>query len=134
MVACEVLASRGDVNIEETEPLRVSLTPQGQGLIETGEWAVTDDRAVRTLSVPVARRELLHVSSVQPSERGDIVAFEWRWSMTDVGRELRAAGVRLQDWGLRIDDRHTFEGGATLTLVGDRWDIQITRPPGDRVD
>ena len=106
--------ARGDLIITQTEPFYVSLTSQGHYLIGTAGWAITEARAVRTLSVPVARRELLDVEVVQPSEGGGLLAFDWRWSMTDVGLAFRLAGVRLEDWGLRIDDGHTFKGGAQL--------------------
>ena len=134
IAASEVLMARGDLIITQTEPFYVSLTSQGQYLIGTAGWTITEARAVRTLSVPVARRELLDVEVVQPSEGGGLLAFDWRWSMTDVGLAFRLAGVRLEDWGLRIDDGHTFKGGAQLTLAGDRWDIRITRPPSGGVD
>lgn len=131
--AAQVLAQRGDVVVAATEPLEIRLTPQGNRRLGAGGWAL-GEAPVRTLSVPVARRDLVQVSDVEPKPGGGVVSFDWRWVMTDVGRELRAAGVPLQDWGLRIDDRHTFKGVAELTLSGDRWLIRIGRPPRATVD
>ena len=134
IVASDLLMARGDVTIEQADPLQLRLTDRGRDLLGTAGWAVTGGSVAPTLSVPIAGRELVRITAIESSEPGWIVAFDWRWSMTEIGQELRDAGVRLEDWGLRIDDRHMFRGGAQLTLVGDRWDIRITRPPDSPVD
>ena len=132
--AARVLARRGDVVVRPSDPPQIELTPQGQRRLGDGGWAVSEARPVRTLAVPVARRELLRVAGIEPTPGGGVLSFDWRWSMTEIGRELRAAGVQLEDWGLRIDDRQTFKGVAELTLSGDHWSIRIARPSPATID
>ncbi len=127
--AWRVLVDRGDLVLAVEPVPTAGLTEAGQARIGTNGWNLLDGAAGRTLAVPVARRELLEITTLSPDDTGGRIGFEWRWVVTAVGQALRAGGVDLRHWGLRIDDEHTFRGGASLTLAGETWIVDIVRPP-----
>lgn len=127
--AVRVLENRGVLDPGPKPPATMTLTEAGGARLGSDGWALLEAPAGRTLVVPVARRELIAITTVRPDDGGGRIGFDWRWVVTDVGQALRAGGVDLHAWGLRIDDAHTFQGGARLAFSGETWAVNIIRPP-----
>lgn len=74
--------------------------------------------------VPLARKELTEVVSVEPGPRGEVIArFRWKWIPNEVGDAFRSGPPRK-----RFDAEH--EAVATLRSSGDSWEVWSVKDEG----
>jgi hypothetical protein len=113
------LIADGYLQVTDQEPARAVLTPKGRtsGLVE-----FVFEYGKPYYVVPVARRELIEITSVEawprkvPAKRA---AFSYRRSPVDAGRDLLDAGSQLSELG----SGGVFAGSATLVLHDDGWKV-----------
>ncbi|HUP65423.1 MAG TPA: hypothetical protein VM557_09095 [Thermoanaerobaculia bacterium] len=68
--------------------------------------------------VPLAKKELLEVEAVRPTDQGVEVDFTWRWIPNEVGASFTSGGVKE-----RFDATHAAT--AKLQDFGAEWDVLL---------